>query len=56
MTQLNELEFWIDLNLPPKLANWLIEGFNMNAKSFKDLAFTDLPDMEVYKTAAKKTI
>jgi predicted nuclease of predicted toxin-antitoxin system len=55
MTQLNELEFWIDLNLPPKLANWLIEGFNVKAKSFKDLLFTDMPDVEVYKIAAKKS-
>lgn len=55
MKQTNELEFWIDLNLPPKLANWLIEGFNVNAKSFKELLFTDVPDVEVYKLAAKKS-
>ncbi len=55
MTQLNELEFWIDLNLPPKMANWLIDDFNVNAKSFKDLLFTDISDVEVYKTAARKS-
>ncbi len=55
MTQLDDLEFWIDLNLPPKLANWLIEGFNVNAKSFKDLSFSDTPDVEVYKIAATKS-
>jgi len=33
------LEFWIDLNLPPKMALWLTEGFNVVAKSFKELGF-----------------
>jgi predicted nuclease of predicted toxin-antitoxin system len=55
MMQLNELEFWIDLNLPPKMANWLVEGFNVNAKSFKELLFEDVPDVEVYKIAASKS-
>lgn len=46
-------EFWIDLNLPPKMAQWLIEGFNVDAKSFKELHFEITPDVEVYKIAAK---
>jgi predicted nuclease of predicted toxin-antitoxin system len=55
MTQLNDLEFWIDLNLPPKLANWIVEGFNVNAKSFKELSFTEVSDVEVYNIAARKS-
>ncbi len=27
MTQLDELEFWIDLNLPPQMVSWLKDGF-----------------------------
>jgi predicted nuclease of predicted toxin-antitoxin system len=54
MTQLSSLEFWIDLNLPPKMADWLKEEFNVNAKSFKALNFALTPDVEVYKLAAKK--
>ena len=37
--QAGALEFWIDLNLPPKMALWLTEGFNFVAKSFKELGF-----------------
>lgn len=55
MTQLKDLEFWIDLNLPPKMAKWLIDDFKVNAKSFKDLLFTDEPDIKVYKIAAQKS-
>lgn len=54
MTQLDDLEFWIDLNLPPKMAIWLNEGFKVKAKSFKELLFTEVPDTEVYKIAAKQ--
>jgi predicted nuclease of predicted toxin-antitoxin system len=46
-------EFWIDLNLPPKMAVWLTENFNVTAKSFKELHFEITPDAEVYKIAAK---
>jgi predicted nuclease of predicted toxin-antitoxin system len=52
MMQPDELEFWIDLNLPPQMAIWLKEGFNVQAKSFKELLFSDVPDVEVYKIAA----
>ncbi len=55
MMQHDELEFWIDLNLPPQMAIWLKEGFNVNAKSFKELNFTLTPDVAVYKIAASKT-
>lgn len=48
----DKFEFWIDLNLPPKMANWLIENFNVIAKSFKELDFETTPDAEVYKIAA----
>jgi predicted nuclease of predicted toxin-antitoxin system len=37
--QQNNLEFWIDLNLPPAMAKWLQEDFQVSAKSFKDLNF-----------------
>ncbi len=55
MMQLKELEFWIDLNLPPQMAVWLKDEFNVNAKSFKELSFSDTPDVEVYKIAATKS-
>ena len=54
MTQLDEIEFWIDLNLPPQMASWLEEEFRVKAKSFKELQFEITPDVEVYKMAAQK--
>ena len=54
MTQLDEIEFWIDLNLPPQMAIWLEEEFRVKAKSFKELKFEITPDVEVYKMAAQK--
>ena len=53
MTQLDEIEFWIDLNLPPQMAIWLKEEFGVKAKSFKELKFEITPDVEVYKMAAQ---
>ena len=49
-----EIEFWVDLNLPPQMATWLQDEFGVNAKSFKDLQFEIVPDVEVYKMAAQK--
>lgn len=53
MMQLDEIEFWIDLNLPPQMAIWLKDEFGVKAKSFKELLFELVPDVEVYKIAAK---
>jgi predicted nuclease of predicted toxin-antitoxin system len=50
--QHNILEFWIDLNLPPVMAHWLRDDFNVQARSFKDLGFEKTPDIDVYKLAA----
>lgn len=51
--QPDTFEFWIDLNLPPKMAQWLIENYNVAARSFKELHFETTSDIEVYKIAAK---
>ena len=54
MTQLNEIEFWIDLNLPPQMAIWLKEEFGVKAKSFKELQFEIVSDVEVYRMATEE--
>ena len=51
--QPENIEFWIDLNLPPKMAAWIREGFNVNAKSFAELGYDVTEDAVVYKAAAK---
>lgn len=52
--QPDTLEFWIDFNLPPKMAVWLSTDFNVAAKSFRELNFDNTSDIEVYKIAASK--
>lgn len=50
--QYSNLEFWIDMNLPPALAGWLTENFNVAAKSFVTLNFHTTEDEEVFKQAS----
>jgi predicted nuclease of predicted toxin-antitoxin system len=52
--QQNNLEFWIDLNLPPVMAKWLQEDFQVSAKSFKDLTFEMEEDIVVFRKAASR--
>lgn len=54
MTQPENLEFWIDVNLPPKMAKWLIEDFNVVAKSFWELQYNFSADTDVFKFASQK--
>ena len=53
--QLDQIEFWIDLNLPPQMALWISNGFKVKAMSFKDLNFETVADIEVYKIAARNS-
>ncbi|MEP7143617.1 MAG: DUF5615 family PIN-like protein [Ferruginibacter sp.] len=48
----NNLEFWIDMNLPPSLAAWLTDNFSVVAKSFVELNFQTTEDAEVFKEAS----
>ncbi len=52
--QQNNLEFWIDVNLPPAMAKWIQEDFGISAKSFKELNFDTEKDVIVFTIAAKK--
>ncbi len=52
--QLTNLEFWIDNNLPPKMAEWLKEDFKVSAKSFQELGFQFAEDSEVFRIATQK--
>lgn len=49
-----QLEFWIDLNLPPSMATWLHDAFAVNAKSFFELGFLLKSDIEVFKIAQSR--
>ena len=49
-----DLEFWIDNNLPPKMAIWLKEDFKVSAKSFLELGFQTTDDRKIFEIAANK--
>lgn len=50
--QPDRFEFWIDMNLPPKLAVWLNEWFSVIAKSFSQLGFHSSNDIDIFKKAS----
>jgi len=50
--QLNDLEFWIDVNMPPSLADWLTKEFGVKAHSFKELNLLTASDHNVFKLAS----
>jgi len=43
--------FWIDAQLPPSLAPWLTETFNVDAKSLRFLDLHDANDLDIFITA-----
>ena len=45
------MKFWIDAQLPPKLASWLKVTFKVDAKSLKDLGLRDAEDQEIFSAA-----
>ena len=50
----NNLEFWIDVNLPPMMADWINKDFGISAKSFKELNFKTEKDITVFTIASKR--
>ena len=50
--QPDSLEFWIDLNLPSVLAEWIRDEHQLKAKTFSELNFENTKDYEVFKMAA----
>ncbi|HEY5462135.1 MAG TPA: DUF5615 family PIN-like protein [Hanamia sp.] len=52
--QQNNLEFWIDVNLPSEMAQWIEKDFGISAKSFNELNFGTEKDIVVFTNAAKR--
>lgn len=48
----DKLEFWVDMNLPSCLADWIYTEFKFPAKSFVQLGYQSTPDLEVFRNAA----
>jgi predicted nuclease of predicted toxin-antitoxin system len=45
------MKIWIDAQLPPTLANWLRETFQIEAFSLRDLGLRDARDVEIFEAA-----
>ena len=43
--------FWVDAQLPPRLAVWLVERFGVNACSLRKLGLRDATDRAIYDAA-----
>jgi predicted nuclease of predicted toxin-antitoxin system len=43
--------YWIDAQLPPLLANWLSETFDVEAYALRDLQLRDAEDLEIFQAA-----
>ena len=50
--QPDSLEFWIDVNLPDILAEWIQQEYKLKATTFRELNFANTKDYEVFKKAA----
>lgn len=46
------MKFWVDAQLPPKLAAWLAAEFQVEASSLRDLGLRDAADLEIFQQAA----
>ncbi|MGC2631707.1 MAG: DUF5615 family PIN-like protein [Rhodomicrobium sp.] len=42
---------WVDAQLPPSLAPWLRERYNVSAFSLRELRLRDTEDIEIFKAA-----
>jgi predicted nuclease of predicted toxin-antitoxin system len=45
------MKIWIDAQLPPTLANWLMVTFNLEASALRDLGLRDARDIEIFEAA-----
>lgn len=45
------MKFWIDAQLPPQLAPWLMITFAVEATSLRDLGLRDAQDLEIFEMA-----
>ena len=46
--------YWIDAQLPPQLASWLSQTFNVEAYALRDLDLRDAEDENFSKSASTR--
>ena len=45
------MKVWIDAQLPPTLANWLLATFGVESVALRDLSLRDAQDIETFEAA-----
>jgi predicted nuclease of predicted toxin-antitoxin system len=50
------VKFWVDAQLPPKLAAWLAAEFEVEAVSLRDLGLRDAEDAEIFEKAKLSSV
>jgi predicted nuclease of predicted toxin-antitoxin system len=47
---------WIDAQLPPTLAEWIVETFGVTAISLRELGLRDAKDIEIFEAAKQPNL
>ncbi len=47
---------WIDAQLPPTLAEWIVGTFGVNAISLRELGLRDAKDIEIFEAAKQPNV
>jgi len=50
------MNIWIDAQLPPTLANWLTNTFEVQAIALRDLRLRDARDIEIFEAARTSNV
>lgn len=45
------MNIWVDAQLPPTLANWLTDNFDLEAAALRELELRDVQDIEIFEAA-----
>lgn len=45
------MKFWVDAQLPPALATWLVERHGVEAQSLRDIGLRDAADQAIFAAA-----
>lgn len=50
------MKIWLDAQLPPTLAQWIRENFNLEAFALRDLGLRDAKDFEIFTAARAENV
>ncbi|MHB1272879.1 MAG: DUF5615 family PIN-like protein [Rhodanobacter sp.] len=45
------MKFWLDAQLPPRLAAWLVQTYGVEASALRDLGLRDASDRRIFDAA-----